>query len=102
MMEYFIISKDQLEDINTRTMKNPLGEGHGSLRITLASWEREDIIKAVMSNPLVNHDNQVREKLLNEIEQKRTELWDKNGLNFKTSWYDEDRIIRYFRDIKQE
>jgi len=57
----YIITGEELNQINTRTTKNPLGEGHGSKFLPLAYWERQIIIDEVMTrayNPQAEREKQ--------------------------------------------
>lgn len=50
-MNQYIITDEQLQQLLTRTQKNPLGEGHGSKYLSLAGWEISTIVDKVYHHP---------------------------------------------------
>lgn len=61
-MKQYIITDEKLQQLLTRTRKNPLGDGHGSEFLSLADWEIATIVDAVYHHPY--NPQAEREKIL--------------------------------------
>ena len=64
MTDYFIITKEEMLQLRTHRIANPLGEGHGIHWIPMEYYELDKVVADVLDHPLSEALNAERERVL--------------------------------------